>query len=56
MLAVPPIRSGALATVLDELARSINRPQREPVPARVRLIYDYLLERFADPASFPTQR
>lgn len=60
-LAVPYIRSGALVTVLDELAPSpwelfIYRPQRGPVPARVRLIYDYLLERFADPASFAVHR
>jgi DNA-binding transcriptional LysR family regulator len=44
-LARPHIRSGALVAVLDELAPDpwpvyVYRPQRGPVPARIRLVFD----------------
>jgi len=44
-LAGPHIRSGALVAVLDELAPDpwpvyVYRPQRGPVPARIRLVFD----------------
>lgn len=59
-LAVPHLRSGALVTVLDEVAPAawdlfIYRPQRGPVSPRVRLVFDHLLEQFSNPALFPEQ-
>jgi DNA-binding transcriptional LysR family regulator len=48
-LAVPHIRSGRLITVLDEYNPApwdlyVYRPQRGPVPARIRLIFDGIVE------------
>lgn len=59
-LAVPHLRSGALVTVLDDIAPTpwdlfIYRPQRGPVSPRVRLVFDHLLAQFSDPALFPEQ-
>lgn len=59
-LAVPHLRSGALVSVLDELAPSpwdlfIYRPQRGPVSPRVRLVFDHLLAQFSDKNLFPEQ-
>lgn len=56
--ALPLIRSGQLVEVLAELAPDpwnlyVYRPQRGPVPARTRLVFDWLVERFSDPAQFP---
>lgn len=58
-LAIPHIRRGTLIAVLEEVAPPpwdlyVFRPQRTPVPARVRFIYDALLETLADPRIFPT--
>lgn len=56
--ALPLIRSGQLVEVLAELAPEpwnlyVYRPQRGPVPARTRLVFDWLVERFSDPVKFP---
>lgn len=59
-LAVPHLRSGALVSVLDEVAPAawdlfIYRPQRGPVSPRVRVVFDHLLAQFSNPALFPEQ-
>lgn len=59
-LAVPHLRSGALLSVLDEVAPAawdlfIYRPQRGPVSPRVRLVFDHLLAQFSNPQRFPKQ-
>ena len=59
-LAVPHLRSGALVSVLDEVAPAawdlfIYRPQRGPVSPRVRLVFDHLLAQFSNPQLFPEQ-
>lgn len=59
-LAVPHLRSGALLSVLDEVAPAawdlfIYRPQRGPVSPRVRLVFDHLLAQFSNPQRFPEQ-
>jgi len=57
-LAVASLRSGALRAVLPGLAPSpwnisIYRPQRGPVAARVRAVFDALAGGFADPKVLP---
>ncbi|KJV34885.1 LysR family transcriptional regulator [Aquitalea magnusonii] len=57
-VAIPHLRSGELVEVLPELAPtpwalSVYRPQRSPVPARVRVVYDWLVSDFSNPAFFP---
>lgn len=54
-LAEPHIRSGRLLPVLADLAPEpwdlyVYRPQRGPVPARIRLVFDTLVALFADSA------
>ncbi len=54
----PLVRKGRLIEVLTELAPEpwnlyVYRPQRGPVPARTRLVFDWLVEQFADPVRFP---
>jgi hypothetical protein len=46
--------------VLEDLAPapwSVNvyRPQRGPVPARVRVVFDWLVQQFGNPRLFPTR-
>jgi len=55
--AEPYIRSGQLVTVLDEYQPEpwdlyVYRPQRGPVPARIRLVFDRIVEILSDPATF----
>ena len=57
-VAVPHLRSGRLVEVLPALSPDpwdlyVYRPQRGPVAARVRLVFDQLVELFSDPARFP---
>lgn len=57
-LAIPLIRRGRLATILDAFRAPpwdlyVYRPQRGPVPTRTRLVYDRLLQTLADPDLFP---
>ncbi len=59
-LAVPHLRSGALVSVLDDIAPPpwdlfIYRPQRGPVSPRVRLVFDHLLAQFSNAELFPEQ-
>lgn len=59
-VAIPHLRSGKLVAVLPELSPDpwdlyVYRPQRGPVPARVRLVFDQLVALFSDPARFPVQ-
>lgn len=59
-LAVPHLRSGALVSVLDEVAPAawdlfIYRPQRGPVSPRVRRVFDHLQAQFSNPELFPEQ-
>ncbi|MDE1168916.1 MAG: LysR family transcriptional regulator [Pseudomonas sp.] len=56
-LVIPHIRAGRLVAVLDELRPApwdlyVYRPQRGPVSARVRLVYDALKEALSDPQVF----
>lgn len=58
-IAIPHLRSGALVEVLSELAPtpwalSVYRPQRSPVPARIRAVYDWLVNDFSNPIFFPS--
>ena len=51
------LSSGCLVTVLDELAPPewdvfVYRPQRGPVPPRIRRVFDTIVDAFADPALF----
>lgn len=60
-LVMPQLRSGELVSVLDEFAApgwdlNIYRPRRGPVPERIRLVYDALVQALSDPAYFPTLR
>lgn len=55
--AEPHIRSGRLVTVLDDYQPEpwdlyVYRPQRGPVPARIRLVFDRLVEILSDPNTF----
>jgi DNA-binding transcriptional LysR family regulator len=57
-LALPYLRDGRLIAVLPEYAPQpwtlfVYRPQQAPVSARVRLVYDRLVQCFADPTLFP---
>lgn len=52
-LAAPLLRSGALVALLPQLAPPpwdvwVYRPQRGPVPARVRLVFDHIVAAVAD--------
>jgi DNA-binding transcriptional LysR family regulator len=54
-LAAAHLASGRLVTVLDELAPPawdvfVFRPQRGPVPARIRRVFDTIVDAFSDPA------
>ncbi len=56
--ALPLVQEGKLIEVLPELAPEpwnlyVYRPQRGPVPTRTRLVFDWLVENFADPVRFP---
>jgi DNA-binding transcriptional LysR family regulator len=58
--AVPELRRGSLRAVLPVFAPApwnvnVYRPQRGPVAARVRVVFDALVRAFADPAFFPTE-
>jgi DNA-binding transcriptional LysR family regulator len=58
-LVIPYIRQGLLVPVLRQfepppLPLYVYRPQRGPVPARVRKVFDILTEGFADEESFPS--
>lgn len=57
-LAAPHLRAGRLVEVLPELAPepwslSVYRPQRGPVAARIRLVFDRLVEYFGERGRFP---
>ncbi|MDO9623539.1 MAG: LysR family transcriptional regulator [Pseudomonas sp.] len=59
-LVLPALRNGTLRSLLDEHRPPpwelfIYRPQRGPVAPRVRLVYDRLSERLADPALLPSE-
>jgi len=52
-----PIKSGMLIPVLEEFAPEpwnlyVYRPQRGPVPSRIRVVFDALVEMFSDDAVF----
>lgn len=56
-MAEPHLRSGKLISVLDDYQPTpwelyVYRPRRSPVPARIRLIYDHIVEALSDPATF----
>lgn len=56
-LAYPHVKAGRLVTVLDDLAPppwnlNVFRPQQSPVPARVRVVFDWMVAYFSDPARF----
>jgi len=56
-LVEPYIRSGKLVSVLGNYTAQpwdlyVYRPQRGPVPSRIRIVYDQILEAFSDPAVF----
>jgi DNA-binding transcriptional LysR family regulator len=58
-LVIPFIRDGLLVPVLREfepppLSLFVYRPQRGPVPPRVRRVFDMLSESFADEERFPS--
>lgn len=58
-LVIPFIREGLLVPVLREfepppLSLFVYRPQRGPVPLRVRRVFDTLSESFADEQRFPS--
>lgn len=58
LLTIPHLRCGELLRVLPELDPDpwnlyIYRPQRGPVAARIRLVFDRLVEFFADRERFP---
>lgn len=57
-LVLPYLRDGTLIAVLPEYAPQpwtlfVYRPQQAPVSARVRLVYDRLVQCFSDPRLFP---
>ncbi|EAZ97979.1 LysR family transcriptional regulator [Marinobacter sp. ELB17] len=59
-LVIPYIREGLLVPVLRQfepppLPLYVYRPQRGPVPRRVRKVFDTLTESFADEVRFPFQ-
>lgn len=56
-MAEPYLRSGKLISVLDDYQPPpwdlyIYRPRRGPVPARIRLVYDHIVEALSDPVTF----
>ncbi len=60
LLTIPLLRSGELQRVLLELEPDpwnlyVYRPQRGPVAARIRLVFDRLVEFFADRERFPEE-
>lgn len=57
-MAIPHLRSGALVRLLPELEPnpwplSVYRPQRGPVPDRIRLVFDALITALSDRNIFP---
>jgi DNA-binding transcriptional LysR family regulator len=57
-LAEPYLRAGRLVPVLQDQAPPpwemfIYRPQQGPVPPRVRLVHDLLVQHLSDPAFVP---
>lgn len=57
--AIPHLRKGTLVAVLQDLSPTpwnvnIYRPQRGPVPARVRVAFDWLVQQFGNPEVFPS--
>jgi DNA-binding transcriptional LysR family regulator len=57
-MAIPHLRSGALVRLLPELEPepwplSVYRPQRGPVPERIRLVFDTLVGSFSDRLQYP---
>jgi len=57
-VAAPHLQQGTLVAVLPKLAPppwpiSVYRPQRSPVSARVRKVYDALVKDFSNPQLFP---
>lgn len=57
-IAIPHLQSGALIEVLSAQAPtpwalSVYRPQRSPVPARIRVVYDWLVNDFSNRQFFP---
>jgi len=57
-MAMPHIRNGELVTVLQDLEPTpwdlyVYRPQRGPVPARVRLVFDALVDTLSASGDFP---
>ncbi len=60
-LAAPFIRQGRLVPVLERYAPPpwevhVFRPHRAPTPARVRLVFDTLVEALSDDLAFPSAR
>ncbi|MDE2584529.1 MAG: LysR family transcriptional regulator [Betaproteobacteria bacterium] len=60
LLTIPLLRRGELVRVLPELEPEpwnlyVYRPQQGPVAARIRLVFDRLVEFFADRARFPEE-
>lgn len=58
-VAVPHIREGRLVSLLEDYAPEpwnlyVYRPQRGPVPPRIRVVYDYLVETLGREEVFPT--
>ncbi len=58
-LALPYIRQGKLVPVLERFAPppwevNVFRPNRSPTPARVRLVFDSLIEALSDKQAFPS--
>lgn len=57
-MAIPHLRTGALVRLLPELEPSpwplsVYRPQRGPVPERIRLVFDTLVTALSDKAILP---
>ena len=60
LLSIPLLRSGELRRVLPQLEPDpwnlyVYRPQRGPVAARIRLVFDRLVEFFSDRECFPEE-
>lgn len=60
LLTIPALRRGELRRVLPQLEPDpwnlyVYRPQRGPVAARIRLVFDRLVEFFADRERFPEE-
>lgn len=57
--AIPHIRAGRLVELLPELAPTpwnlnVYRPQRGPVPTRIRIVFDHLVSAFSNRKNFPS--